>query len=606
VKVLDLGLARQQKQQNGVTQQLDGNAVLGTIDFMAPEQALGAKNIDIRADIYSLGGTFYYLLTGEMPYGTGSTAQKLLSHQISEPVPIEQFRTDLPKQVIKLISTMMKKNPDERPSQPAEVTQALQRWASPITQADVNVMPVYSARVQKLLNHPVPNPPSTVTTYAALTQSNSGKLNASGVRSTVLQQAPPSHVQYVLKAGTAKTKKLQPLSEVVKRPVSKKLVAGVALATMLLCSILYFVLAGSSTSSLKQQNVSILRLPLQVSKRLTSGNSQQVFKSVAEALRIARQGDLITIMDDVWMEQVNETGLQLRQVTITSGTDKPIKWLPPVQHNADQPLLSLRDPQGLTIRNIQFDGEKRVASVLCFEGDTSNVECTKLHLKNTTRAAVQLISVQSSFGQAPCKFDQCVFQTDEPGLVSAISIEQNNTRKECRDIKLTGNIFTGQYKDVLGTQTSLDALEFTNNRVFSAETLIRFGAESNLFFKNIQVRNNNIHTMQHLVSLAKMPANSDRLVIKYNLFISVRGMLTFLQAEENLPDSLPWLQVLGNYGDATSLTDYKSRSNASTVVDIPRVKTENPMEEEFLRLPRSSSLNTLRTSDGNTIGITQQ
>jgi serine/threonine protein kinase len=81
VKVLDMGLARFfHDQEDNLTKKFDEN-VLGTADYLAPEQAIDSHGVDIRADIYSLGATFYFCLTGRTPFNEGSVAQKLIWHQ---------------------------------------------------------------------------------------------------------------------------------------------------------------------------------------------------------------------------------------------------------------------------------------------------------------------------------------------------------------------------------------------------------------------------------------------------------------------------------------------------------------------------------------------
>jgi serine/threonine-protein kinase len=91
VKVLDLGLAGLGHSGPGhITSRLTpvGSATMGTPHFLAPEQALDFSRADIRADIYSLGCTFYFLLTGQAPFGDGPLAQTLLRHQQAEPAPV--------------------------------------------------------------------------------------------------------------------------------------------------------------------------------------------------------------------------------------------------------------------------------------------------------------------------------------------------------------------------------------------------------------------------------------------------------------------------------------------------------------------------------------
>src|SRR5262249_20275848 len=108
IKVADLGLARLPRTMNSeVTAALTGvkgsgtltleNAfMMGTADYLAPEQALDFHGTDIRADIYSLGCTFYYLLTGQPPFPGTTLAEKLVKHQQAEPAALEKYRKDVP------------------------------------------------------------------------------------------------------------------------------------------------------------------------------------------------------------------------------------------------------------------------------------------------------------------------------------------------------------------------------------------------------------------------------------------------------------------------------------------------------------------------------
>jgi serine/threonine protein kinase len=103
--------------------------IVGTADYLAPEQARNANLADIRSDIYSLGCTFYFLLTGQPPFPEGTLMQKILQHQQAEPKPIADFRDDVPADVIDLIARMMAKEPEDRFQTPASVALALAAFA---------------------------------------------------------------------------------------------------------------------------------------------------------------------------------------------------------------------------------------------------------------------------------------------------------------------------------------------------------------------------------------------------------------------------------------------------------------------------------------------
>lgn len=128
IKILDWGLASL-RNPRGQDDEISGEClarhIVGTADYLAPEQARNANAADIRCDIYSLGCTLYFLLTGQPPFPEGSLMQKILHHQQSRPRPIGEFRDDVPADVIALIERMMAKEPTERIKTPASVALAL-------------------------------------------------------------------------------------------------------------------------------------------------------------------------------------------------------------------------------------------------------------------------------------------------------------------------------------------------------------------------------------------------------------------------------------------------------------------------------------------------
>jgi serine/threonine protein kinase len=129
VKVLDLGLARFFKPgKDNVTERYDDGAVLGTADYLAPEQAMHNK-VDIRADIYSLGATFFYILTGRAPFEDGTLTQKLLWHQIRKIQSVADYRGDVPPEMAAVIEKMLSKSPEDRYQTPQAVVDALAPWA---------------------------------------------------------------------------------------------------------------------------------------------------------------------------------------------------------------------------------------------------------------------------------------------------------------------------------------------------------------------------------------------------------------------------------------------------------------------------------------------
>jgi serine/threonine protein kinase len=134
VKLLDLGLARMRRpgpdgrSQTAVTQI---GIFIGTPDFVAPEQAVNSRDVDIRADLYSLGCTFYYLLTGQAPFAGLSVMDKLLKHKTEHPVRVESTRADVPRKVSAILRKLMAKRPEDRYRTPAEAAEALAPFCRP-------------------------------------------------------------------------------------------------------------------------------------------------------------------------------------------------------------------------------------------------------------------------------------------------------------------------------------------------------------------------------------------------------------------------------------------------------------------------------------------
>ena len=130
VKILDLGLvsAFDEKSDDSLTVDQDQ---LGTVDYIAPEQALDSKNVDARADIYSLGATLYAIMTGRILYPDKTTTQKLLLHQTTAPEPIANFVKNVPPELAEIIGKMLAKKPEERYQSAQEVAAALKSFAEP-------------------------------------------------------------------------------------------------------------------------------------------------------------------------------------------------------------------------------------------------------------------------------------------------------------------------------------------------------------------------------------------------------------------------------------------------------------------------------------------
>jgi serine/threonine-protein kinase len=124
-KLIDMGLARFQQTDDGALDLTASGVTLGTFDYISPEQARDPRNADVRSDIYSLGCTFFYMLTGRPPFLGGTMLQKLLQHQADQPPDVRQFRPELPEDVPRILRKMLAKDPRHRYRTPAELVEDL-------------------------------------------------------------------------------------------------------------------------------------------------------------------------------------------------------------------------------------------------------------------------------------------------------------------------------------------------------------------------------------------------------------------------------------------------------------------------------------------------
>jgi serine/threonine-protein kinase len=187
VKILDWGLARMMPKPGevidptGASTDTEKGMLIGTADYIAPEQARDASLVDTRADIYSLGCTFYFLLTGHPTFTGTSLMQKLMQHQRSEPPPIQSVRPDVPDEVASILQKMLAKSPEDRFQIPLLVVAALRRFCAAPGSGSRTSVPVVLARPSA--NGTAQKPPSSVSIGAPPQpsgDSTAGQTNGTG------------------------------------------------------------------------------------------------------------------------------------------------------------------------------------------------------------------------------------------------------------------------------------------------------------------------------------------------------------------------------------------------------------------------------------------
>jgi len=201
VKILDLGLALFSNEEGHSLTVAHNENVLGTADYLAPEQAIDSHGVELTADIYGLGGVLYFLLAGHPPFPEGTLAQRILKHQNEMPKPISQIRSDVPAELEQICWKMLQKQPEDRYQTGREVAIALSRWLletgwdAPLSESIIRSAPLES---------PQANAPAIQVSGTPPTATIAAETPAANVSPEVAASAAKTAIPAVAKPATAK------------------------------------------------------------------------------------------------------------------------------------------------------------------------------------------------------------------------------------------------------------------------------------------------------------------------------------------------------------------------------------------------------------------
>jgi serine/threonine protein kinase len=305
VKLLDLGLARLfQDETDGLTRMADGHLMLGTLDYLAPEQAIDSHSVDIRADIYGLGATFYFLLAGEALFAGSSKAQKFVQHKVFSVGPIIRGVPGLPERLALVVEKMLAKNPADRYQTPAEVAHALEPWTTvPVSVPSIQEMPKLSPRTRR-----------------SLKEMGSGS-DVSNTSAVLVSRSSTTPMPYRMRATLDRAK-------VLKRSVSSyKYLVGGGVAALIALFLLVRSFTGSPAVAATKMDVAA-----DTPATLAPGNGtlpatpapDQVVMTVEEAIGLARAGrtsEAAPAMRRLLMANPNSADFQWMQLVILDLTN---------------------------------------------------------------------------------------------------------------------------------------------------------------------------------------------------------------------------------------------------------------------------------------------
>lgn len=190
IKISDFGLARFTSETPESEALTAANQVFGTPDFISPEQARNARSADIRSDIFSLGCTLFYLLTGRLPFKGKSVMEKLTSRLLDDAPLVSTLRPEVPPELETLLARMLARKPAKRPQTPGEVAEGLKPFAATTAGTTPTTAPGVSAVLrQDPQRAPAEPAPSEVALEKFLSQLDDEPLRA---QSTAAEPPPPA------------------------------------------------------------------------------------------------------------------------------------------------------------------------------------------------------------------------------------------------------------------------------------------------------------------------------------------------------------------------------------------------------------------------------
>ncbi len=563
VRVLDLGLARFFEDDNDLlTLKYDDKNVLGTADYVAPEQALNSHSVDIRADIYGLGATFYFLLAGHPIFPEGKAAHKLIWHQTRQPKPIREVRREVPEALAAVVHKMLAKKPEERYQTPAELLAAL----DPLTvesvsppaeeemprlclaarststfETDLSAIHSHSQGGLRLsssstLPRATLTPPSSSGNDTNIPAKVSRKVRAvsmadlagrasdrltpqpNQIPSPQLKPAVPSvspsaHLAQTPLPATALKKPEKPAPQDT-RMRARRLIA-VLVASVLTALILRYGVLGTKAKAPVHESAVL---------KVSHSGEPGTFPNIQMALLKAQPGDHIQVCEEVWEDALQLTGDDGlgRDVTLESGlaNGKPVQWRLPRSHKEDQPLVKLSGFTGLTIKGFVFDGQDRVQDLIVLSGSCPGLTLEDLHLKGFQRSALVLHDCKGSSDQPVSVYRVRVAPTREAATALAFDAqtEDGNAHIVVADCR-----FEGPFQAAVAFAGPASEVEFKHNRFYNSVDGLVYRKSEPPAPLRLTLTNNTFASVEKVALHFETtpPQDTSRVVLAGNLFTRV-------------------------------------------------------------------------------------
>jgi serine/threonine protein kinase len=576
VKILDFGLARfTADDQEALAQDFDESRVLGTADFVAPEQALRGYQADIRSDLYSLGATLYYLLAGRPPFPGSSIPQKLLFHQIREPEPLEKLRPDLPGELVAIVRKLMAKKPEERYQTPTEVIEALLPWTETVIPPPrEEFFPSLSKAALAGMSGRFAAP--VTPSGRMMPPSGILRLRSSGLSSTNLSAPPvggpreapetaPMNVLPTLADTPMVSTSMRAILDPAPAPASPR-PAGVGprimVGVVVGCGVLMVVLAlgwwliygqgktdagdrgriqaeagdtkgqppsevqptkaGREGGAAPTRKVTPRGRPPAEAVVVAPSGRDGALKTLRAALTKARPGDRIVVTEPI-AEHLDLDGGLGEGVTIEAWPtgDRPVTWSPPGVGPAAQPLIRVVGVANLRIVGFHLDGEHRVAELIRLVGECSGVHLEDLSGAGFSHAGVLLRNCTSRHADQPVTLTrvQLDARVPTPAAVWMEAPVSANAVTGQRHVRLDACRFVGEFVAGLYIAGPTEAIEVRGCRFSGMKAAVVIEAANPPVPLDLTVRGSTFHEVRRGLLFAGRPPRDARLVVENNLFL---------------------------------------------------------------------------------------
>jgi serine/threonine protein kinase len=644
VKVLDMGLARFfNDDESSITERFDEN-VLGTADYLAPEQALDSHSVDIRADIYSLGATFYFCLTGATPFEGGTVAQKLIWHQTRQPKPVRALRPEVPEDLAAVLDRMMAKEPALRYQSPAEVVAALSPWtAEPVPPPPEHEMPRLSPAATGSgvsLGGQTPTPtsaplsgisgpssrkwavPRTPAPRATSHPSGSDGAQAALGASTKTTKTPgtsrvahtPERAAGTVRAhqahrrATPETDDLRAQLDTIPNPLPTRTVPKPVIRKRkrrarqshlwVLAALAGIVVVGvASWAFLSQRDP---KLDTVQTPRVARGtwlvskvDRPNSFKTVCEALYQAKKGDQIIVLEDQIEEPlILVDGHKGNDITIQAGNPSGrVLWRCPANPPEGR-FVALSNLSGFRLKGFVLDGLHHVDNLVEMSGACPGLTLDDVWLRGFRENGVVLWNCQGRSDTEAVRLNavRAISTLSEVDAGLVFKADSRTTPPVNQFVVIRDCRFEGPFRRAAVQLASpVVGVEFRHNRFYNTENGFLYVKASPPYPLQMLLDSNTFCDVQKTgIHFEGMPLSSSdsRIVIRNNLFAQT-GML--LQIGE--PDRIAEANLIFNLSH--NVCDPASREGNLPLraAAIPFTLPTNPKDDtEFLRYSRRDPL----------------